>query len=69
MTLGTFLDLHYLVRDQTMRLAVDGLSRFLVRGLGQAEDLAALLVCSETPAKQPIHNYVDSRLFAVVRVG
>ncbi len=44
MALGTLLDLHYLVRHQTMRLAVDGLSRFLVRSFGKAEDRAALLV-------------------------
>jgi len=43
-SLRTFLDLDYLVGDQTMRLAVDGFSRFLVRSFGKTEDLAALLV-------------------------
>src|ERR687893_2068729 len=38
--LRAFLDLDYLVSDQTMRLAVDSLSRLLVRSLRQAEDLA-----------------------------
>jgi hypothetical protein len=42
--LRTFLDLGYLVSDQTMRLAVDGLRRFLVGSFGKAEDLAAVLV-------------------------
>jgi len=40
----TFLDLGYLVGHQTVRLAVDGLGRFLVRGVRQAEDLARLFV-------------------------
>jgi hypothetical protein len=40
----TFLDLGYLVRHQTVRLTVYGLSRFLVRGVRQAEDLARILV-------------------------
>ena len=44
MRLRTLLDLGYLVSDQSMRLAVDGLSRFLVRSFGKAEDLAALLI-------------------------
>jgi hypothetical protein len=43
-SLRTFLDLDYLVRDQTMRLAMDSLRRFLVRSFSKAEDLAALLV-------------------------
>src|SRR5215212_11847986 len=40
----TFLYLGYLVGHKTMRLAVYGLGRFLVRGVRQAEDLARLLV-------------------------
>ena len=40
----TFLDLGYFIRHQTMRRAVYGLSRFLVRSFGKAEDLARLLV-------------------------
>src|SRR5215213_792800 len=39
-----FLDLGYLVRDQTMRLAVYGLGRFLVGSFYKAEDLARSLV-------------------------
>ncbi len=39
-----FLDLGYLVRNQTMRLAVYGLGRFFVGGFYEAEDLARLLV-------------------------
>jgi hypothetical protein len=42
MRLGTFLDLGYLVRHQSVRLAVYGLGRFLVRGFREAEDLALL---------------------------
>jgi hypothetical protein len=39
-----FLDLGYLVRNQTMRLAVYGLGRFFVGGFYEAEDLARSLV-------------------------
>ena len=42
--LGTFLDLRYFIRHQTMRLVMDGLRRFLIRSFDKAEDLAALLV-------------------------
>src|SRR5215217_9602994 len=38
------LDLGYLVGHKTVRLAVHGLGRFLVRGVRQAEDLTRLFV-------------------------
>jgi hypothetical protein len=62
--LRTLLDLGYLVSDQSMRLAVDGLSRFLVRSFGKAEDLAALLI---KPVS--IGNPVLSLDFLVLPVG
>jgi hypothetical protein len=52
--LRTFLDLHSLVGHQTMRFAVDGLSRFLVRGFGKAEDLTGLLVESVAMVLDPV---------------
>src|SRR4051812_24472570 len=42
--LGAFFYLIYLVRDQTVRLAVDGCRRFRVGGIYEAEDLPLLLV-------------------------
>ena len=44
MRLGTFLDLHYLIGDQTMRLAVDGLRSFLVRSFCKAEGLSGICI-------------------------
>jgi hypothetical protein len=41
---STFLDLGYLVRNETVRLAVYGLGRFLVGSFYEAEDLARTLV-------------------------
>jgi hypothetical protein len=46
------LDLGYLVRHKTMRLAVYGLGRFLVGSFGEAENLARIIV-------EPVLGVVD----------
>jgi hypothetical protein len=53
----TFLDLGYLVRQQTVRLAVYGLGRFLVGSFGEAEDLARIIV-------KPVLSVLDPVLWA-----
>src|SRR5215213_574904 len=62
-----FLDLGYLVGEQAVCLAVDGLGRLLVRGLCQAEDLARLFVEPVPEVLDPV--LVQDLLVLPVGVG
>ncbi len=59
---STFLDLGYLVRNETVRLAVYGLGRFLVGSLYEAEDLARTLVEPVPVGFHPYSSWISSSL-------
>ena len=60
-----FLDLGYLVRNQTMRLAVYGPGRFFAGGFYEAEDLARSFI---EPVPVVLHPILGLNLF-VLSVG
>jgi len=64
-----FLDLGYLVRNQTMRLAVYGLGRFFVGGFYEAEDLVRSLVEPVPVVSHPVFGLDLLDLFVGLGYG